>query len=113
MKFPLCVIAALLVLSACGRGAERLQTEIAGQEKKIVAARTVFELEQKRMAELRDSLEINIRRNIELRMDTTTAAAIEKERLELQRTIVEAAKRNLRSQEEFLALLKKRLQAPR
>lgn len=110
MIFRLFLVAALVALNACGRDAERLQTEIAGQEKKIVEARTVFQLEQKRMGELRDSLEINIRRNVELNMDSTTAASIEKERLELQGTIVEAAKRNLHSQQEFLALLKKRLQ---
>lgn len=113
MIFRLFLVAALVALTACGRDAERLQTEIDGQKKKIVEARTVFQLEQKRMGELRDSLEINIRRNVELKLDSTTAASIEKERLKLQGTVVEAAKRNLHSQQEFLALLKKRLQAHR
>ena len=110
MKSHLPLLAVFLILVACGRDAEPVKAEIAAQEKKIVHAKTIFQLEQKRLVELQDSLKINIRQNIALNMDTTTATAIEKERLELQETLVETAKRNLNSQQEFLALLKKRLQ---
>ncbi len=113
MKSHFSLFAVLLFLVACGQGAERAQAEIDEQEKKIVYAKTIIQLEKKRLVELQDSLEINIRLNIALNMDTTTAAVIEKERLDLQETLVETAKRNLDSQEEFQALLKKRLQALR
>ncbi|MDE2886982.1 MAG: hypothetical protein OXR72_02140 [Gemmatimonadota bacterium] len=111
MRTRLFLLAALLTLAACGRDAELLKTEIAAQETKVAEARAIFRTEQKRMKTLQDSLEINIRHNIALSLDSTTAASIESKRLVLQRTIVETAKRNLDSQEEFLALLKKRLQA--
>ncbi len=107
------LLAALLTLAACGRDAGRLQTEIAAQDKKVARARAIYQSEQKRLETLKDSLEINIRRNIALNLDSTTAASIENQRMVLQKTTVEAAKRNLDSQKEFLALLKKRLQAHR
>ncbi len=113
MKSHAFFFAAILFLAACGEGAERVRAEISVQEKRIVHAKTVLALEQKRLAALQDSLEINVRQNISLNMDTTTAASIEKERLQLQETIVETARRNLDSQKEFLALLQKRLQALR
>ncbi len=113
MKSHFSLLAVFLFLVACGQDAGRVQAEIAAQEKKIVHAKTVFALEQKRQVELQDSLEINIRQNIALNMDTTAAMSIEKDRLKLQETIVETSKRNLDSQEEFQALLKKRLQALR
>ena len=113
MKSHFSLFAVFLFLVACGQGAERVQAEIDEQEKKIVNAKTIVQLEQKRLVELQDSLEINIRQNIALNMDTTSATSIEKERLKLQETIVETAKRNLDSQQEFLALLKKRMQALR
>lgn len=113
MRALLFLFAALLTLAACSRDDERLKAEIAAQEEKIVQARTILQLEQKRKEALQDSLEINIRQNIALNMDSTAAASIENDRLELQGTIVESAKRNLDSQREFLALLKKRLQALR
>ena len=107
------LLAALLTLAACGRDAERLQTEIAAQETKVALAQAIYQTEQKRLEALKDSLEINIRHNIALRLDSTAAASIESERVVLQGTTVEAAKRNLDSQEELLALLKKRLQSLR
>ena len=110
MRTRFFLLAVLFALAACGRDAQRLQAEIADQEKKFVQARTVLQFEQKRLEALKDSLEINIRQNIALSLDSTTAASIENERLVLQGTIVETAKRNLDSQREFLALLKKRLQ---
>lgn len=113
MRALLFLFAALLTLAACGRDAELLKTEIAAQETKVAEARAIFRTEQKRKEALQDSLEINIRQNIALNMDSTAAASIENQRLVLQGTTVEAAKRNLDSQEEFLALLKKRLQAHR
>ena len=99
MKSHFSLFAVFLFLVACGQDAERVQAEIDEQEKKIVNAKTIVQLEQKRLVELQDSLEINIRQNIALNMDTTTAAAIEKERLALQETLVETAKRNLDSQQ--------------
>ncbi len=113
MRALLFLFAALLTLAACSRDDERLMAEIAAQEEKIVQARTILQFEQKRKEALQDSLEINIRQNIALNMDSTAAASIEKDRLELQGTIVESAKRNLDGQREFLAHLKKRLQALR
>ena len=113
MRALLFLLSALLTLAGCNRDDERLKAEIAAQEQKIVHARTILQLEQKRKEALQDSLEINIRQNIALNMDSTAAASIENDRLELQGTIVESAKRNLESQREFLAHLKKRLQALR
>ncbi|MDE2998299.1 MAG: hypothetical protein OXU79_04385 [Gemmatimonadota bacterium] len=113
MRTHVFLLAVLFALAACGRDDRRLQAEISEQEKRVVRARTVYLLEQGRMDALKDSLEINIRHNISLSLDSTTATSIENERVVLQGTIVEAAKRNLDSQEEFLALLKKRLQAHR
>lgn len=113
MRARFFLLASLLTLAGCGRDAERLQTEITAQETKVAQARAIFQSEQKRMDALKDSLEINIRHTITLNLDSTTAASIENQRLVLQETTVEAAKRNLDSQQEFLALLKKRLQALR
>ena len=106
------LLAVLLSLAACGRDAEPLQAKIDAQEEKIILARTILKLERKRMEALQDSLEINIRHNIALNLDSTAAATIENHRLKLQGSIVERAEHNLDSQKKLLTILK-RLQSLR
>ncbi|MBB30530.1 MAG: hypothetical protein CME25_16695 [Gemmatimonadetes bacterium] len=84
--------------------------EVSNQLQKVSDAREMLKLETARLVELRDSLQINIRKNQDLGMRSTLAKSTETSRLEMQRTVIAAAEKNLKLQEEYLALLKRQIQ---
>jgi hypothetical protein len=110
MRVQLIVSALLLTMLACAADDGRMASEITRQSTKVSTAQKAFEVESTRLVQLQDSLQINIRKNVDLGMKTELAKSTEESRLDMQSTVVVAAEKNLKLQEEYLALLRRQLQ---
>ena len=106
---PALVLAVCLTLFACTRGPEPLRAEVAAQEEKVAAAQTTYNREVARLKTMQDSLQIKIQQTMALGLDRKQATELEQALLKSQRTLAEAADRNLKRPREYLALLKERL----
>jgi len=96
-----------LAFLGCNRSPEQIQTEIAAQEKKFRKAETEYDQATIRLREMQDSLQIKIRRSVDLNMSQEQAEAEEQTLIKIQQAIVKAAGENLERQKDYLALLKK------
>ena len=110
MRVQLIVATLLLTMLACAADHSRMESEITRQNNKVSTAQKAFEVESARLVQLQDSLQINIRKNVDLGMKTELAKSTEESRLDMQRTVVVAAEKNLKLQEEYLALLRRQFQ---
>ena len=110
MRIQLFLCSLFSVVLSCSAESSRLGNEVSNQVQKVSDAREMLKLETARLVELRDSLQINIRKNQDLGMRSALAKSTETSRLEMQRTVVAAAEKNLKLQEEYLALLKRQIQ---
>jgi hypothetical protein len=104
---------AMLLLVSCSSENLGLEKEVTKQAAKALDAEQVFREASSRLEELRDSLQINITNSIDLGMKPHIAKSTENARLEMQKTVLVAAKKNLELQQEYLILLKKQLQDAR
>ena len=77
------------------------------QKTKVSQATVALHEERARLQTLRDSLAVEIRRNIALGIPKEQAQSIEQARIQTQETIVAAAEKNLTAQQAFLDSLQK------
>ena len=104
------LLSVMLLLVSCAPESVGLEKEIVKQGGKTRDAEQLFRKAASRLEELQDSLQINITTNVDLGMKPDIAKSTENSRLEMQRTVLVAAEKNFKLQQEYLSLLKKQLQ---
>jgi len=105
---PVILTAAL----ACAPGADRIDAQITSQQRKVSTSDSSLAQEKVRLKTMQDSLEVRIARSVAVGLPETQARAIENTLLKAQKAVVDAEAVNLKTQQEYLALLKKRLAIP-
>jgi hypothetical protein len=104
------LLPAILIASfSCAPGVDQVETQITTQQSKVSASDSSLAHERIRLKAMQDSLEIRIARNIAAGISKVQARAIETTLLKAQKAVVDAEIVNAKTQQEYLALLKKRL----
>lgn len=108
-RFGIVLPAIFMASLSCAPGVDQVETQITTQQRKVSASDSSLMHERIRLKAMQDSLEIRIVRNIAAGLSEAQARSIETTLLKAQKAVVDAEVVNFSTQQEYLALLKKRL----
>ena len=108
MRTLFAISCAAAILLGCSNG-PKIRTDLDAQKAKVEKARISLKTAENKLTQMRDSLEIKVKVNVALGMAVKQATEAEQAILKGQQALVDAERKNLKLQEEYLALLKKQV----
>ena len=95
-----------LCLVACTPRSDPIQVEITMQQKRVASAKRMVDQEATRLKVMEDSFKVKVQQNLALGIPKKRADAIERMLVQTQQAVVDAARVNLKRQQDHLEQLK-------